>query len=119
MRAFPLASAAFSFAFALLAARAARADDGPKNPWVERPLALKPLSAEIQAGLGLGQAPGSSLGTGANLEAGIGLPILGEINVRTGYRVGTPGEATMADFYGRLFDHETPIVGAGCSSPTP
>jgi hypothetical protein len=112
------AIAAIAFTLTLAAARVARADDGPKNPWIERPLALKPLTAEIQAGVGVGQTydPVSGhggAGTGANLEAGIGLPILGDINVRTGYRFDSTGQAAGADFYGRTFDHQMILTQLG------
>ena len=95
-------------------ARDARADDEPKNPWSQRPLSLKPLNAEFQTGLGFAQtqtASGQKAGTGANLEAAVGLPILGEVSVRTGYRFGDTGIRSRADYYARLFDHETSNLG--------
>jgi hypothetical protein len=111
MRTLHATSATLTFALlSLVTARTAHADDDAKNPWIERPLSLKPLTAEFQAGFGIGQGVDShgnvNAGSGANLEAGVGLPFLGDINVRTGYRFDTAGRTGGADFYGRLFDHQ-------------
>ncbi len=83
-------------------------------PWVERPLSLKTMHAQIQAGVGFGQytaIDGQKFGTGSNLEAALGLPFLGELSVRTGLRFGDAGKFANADYYARLFDHETANVG--------
>jgi hypothetical protein len=96
-------------------------DDGDaKNPWVERPLTLKEFHAEFNAGIGVGSGPSANngpqqLGAGSSFEGAVGLPFLGEIGVRSGYRFNNAGIAAGqgigADYYGRLFDHETSNVG--------
>jgi hypothetical protein len=88
--------------------------DARAEPWVERPLSLSTAHAQIQAGLGFGQytsATGQKFGTGSNLEAAIGLPFLGELSVRSGLRFGDAGKISQADYYARLFDHETANSG--------
>ena len=105
-----LVSSFVTAAALLLATGEARA----AKPWIERPLSLETLHAQIQAGVGFGQytdLSGQKFGTGSNLEAGIGLPFFGELSVRTGYRFGLPGRAAQADYYARLFDHETANMG--------
>jgi hypothetical protein len=47
------------------------------------------------------------VGWGSNLEAAVGLPFLGELRFRTGFRFGDGGVAANADHFARLFD---PIV---------
>src|SRR5277367_4883236 len=82
-------------------AQPARADE----PFVDRALTLAPLHFSADAALGFGQGPGTipsdvtggtatlpetgvKLGWGANLEAAVGLPFLGEVGVRVGVRFG-------------------------------
>jgi hypothetical protein len=105
-------------------ARRARADE----PFVDRVLTLPPLHLALDAGLGFGQGPagpppdltglqptpadtGVKLGWGSNLEAAVGLPILGEVGVRVGVRFGdagiNAGWGLGADHFARLFD---PVV---------
>ncbi|WP_394828446.1 hypothetical protein [Pendulispora albinea] len=90
------------------------------DPWIARPLTLPPLHLSADVGLGFAQyrdgvnSDGTynhSLGSGSNLEAAVGLPILGEVGVRTGARFGDGGKASGADAFGRLFDKQT--VGQG------
>jgi hypothetical protein len=94
---------------------AASSDAAAAKPWIERPLSLETLHAQIQAGVGFGQytdvSGSSKFGMGSNLEAAIGLPFFGELSLRTGYRFGNPGRAAQADYYARLFDHETANMG--------
>ena len=95
---------------------AASKDAEAAKPWIERPLSLETLHAQIQTGVGFGQytdgvSGSSKFGTGSNLEAAIGLPFFGELSLRTGYRFGLPGRAAQADYYARLFDHETANMG--------
>jgi|GEM_PF-966793 len=131
-------------ALAAVALAAAVAPDAAADvPWVDRPLTLPPLHVSADAGIGFGlfegyrldpggsgnvTATGSQAGWGANLEAAVGLPFIGELGLRFGYRFGPditlPGTAvepsgTMeragaaagtglgADHFARLFD---PIV---------
>jgi hypothetical protein len=97
----------------------ARAD----SPWVDRPVTLPPLHLSADAGIGFGQGaalpvplpPGANfdlrtqIGWGANLEAAVGLPFIGEVGARIGVRFGDNGiNAGSPDHVARLFD---PIVG--------
>jgi hypothetical protein len=103
-----------------LAPRFAAAD----VPFVDRPLTLPVLHISADAGIGFGQGSSSSfdaqgnllatgvkLGWGANFEGAVGLPFLGEVGVRVGYRFGQDGiDAGWqlgADHFARLFD---PVV---------
>ena len=94
------------------------------EPWIDRPISLPTLHASADLGLGFGQTTtvdsngktGSSWGSGSNIEAAVGLPILGEVGVRTGLRFGDNGKASHADEYGRLFDKETNSTSAGNDS---
>jgi hypothetical protein len=122
----------FAFTLFILPAAAAADDsdsssDDTKKAWVNRPLALKDFHADFEAGLGFGQytalspCPNQPLtvgcgtsqhfGAGSNLEASVGLPFLGDIGIRTGYRFGQDGINSGADYYARLFDHETANLG--------
>jgi hypothetical protein len=100
-----------TLSFSLATAAVARAE----KPWVDRPIALAPVSARFEAGVGFGQyaaADGQKFGTGSNLEGAVGLPFFGEIGVRTGYAFGDGGkQGARADYYARLFDHETANAG--------
>jgi hypothetical protein len=124
--------AASAGAVALLFGRSARAE----GPFVDAPLTLPPLHFSADVGLGFGtfqnyatnptnpSGPtvlqgGTQVGWGMNLEADVGLPYVGQLGLRIGYRFG-PGigansgdpEATSvpagalgnADHFGRLFD---------------
>jgi hypothetical protein len=120
MRILRLALALGSLA-STLSARIAAADDA----FVDRPLTLPPFHLSADAGIGFGQgsAPpafdaegnllptGVKVGWGSSFEAAIGLPFLGEIGVRLGYRFGDDGVAAGwglgADHFARLFD---PVV---------
>src|SRR5579883_2916238 len=117
--AFLLPVAAFTFLPSV-----ARAEN---KSFVDRPIALGTLHAQFEAGLGLGQyadpTTGQKWGSGANLEAGIGLPFFGELSVRAGYRFGDPGKLADpsglgvrpnglgGDYYARPFDHESSNFG--------
>ncbi|HEY3819592.1 MAG TPA: hypothetical protein VGL81_20630 [Polyangiaceae bacterium] len=114
-----VAAVALFFAFAGTA-RAA-------EPFVDAPLTLPPLHFSGDFGVGFGTyqslsvdpnnptaAPvlgGTQVGWGTNIEAAVGLPFVGELGVRIGYRFGdggiAAGSGAGADHFGRLFD---PIV---------
>jgi hypothetical protein len=130
MRAFRHALALGAIVSALQAPRIAAADE----PFVDRPLTLKPFHLSADAGLGFGQGQGApsfdsqgnvlpagvTLGWGANFEAAVGLPFLGEVGVRLGYRFGqdgiNAGWGFGADHFARLFD---PVVAEpGASAVT-
>jgi hypothetical protein len=110
----------------------AEADARAAGPFVDAPLTLPPLHFSGDVGLGFGtfqnfgfsnpgdpSSPlvpqgGTQVGWGMNLEAAVGLPFVGELGVRIGYRFGQDGVAANADHFGRLFD---PIVSEpGASS---
>ncbi len=90
------------------------------KPFVDRPLTLPVLHVSADAGVGFGQyqpvtidgagneAVGSwKVGAGSSLEAAVGLPFVGELGARVGYRFDANGEGAQADHFARLFD---PIV---------
>ena len=113
---------------ALLAGPSAEA----AGPFVDAPLTLPPLHFSADAGLGFGTYQnyginpsdptlppvlqgGTQVGWGMNLEGAVGLPFVGELGLRIGYRFGpqnTASEDTTvpagalanADHFGRLFD---------------
>jgi hypothetical protein len=116
-----------ALAWSLAASQEGRA----AGPFVDAPLVLPPLAFSADVGLGFGTfqtygldpnnpqqtvaVGGTQVGWGTNLEAAIGLPFVGEVGVRIGYRFGpdvtTLGVATnpagalaQADHYARLFD---------------
>ncbi len=119
MRRLLLASVVGAVAF--FAGRTAEA----AGPFVDAPLTLPPLKFSADVGIGFGTyqaltidqnnpAPvlgGTQVGWGTNLEAAVGLPFVGELGVRIGYRFGDSGIAAGsgagADHFGRLFD---PII---------
>jgi hypothetical protein len=101
------------------------------GPFVDAPLVLPPLAFSADVGVGFGTFQsfgldpnnpqqtvalgGSQVGWGTNLEAAIGLPFVGEVGVRIGYRFGSDvaglgttgspsGALAQADHYARLFD---------------
>jgi len=102
-----------------LAAGLARAD----VPFVDRPVTLSPLHVSADIGVGFGQFEGfepdpnnlegpplplgNKVGFGSNLEGAVGLPFVGEVGVRLGYRFGSVAANAQADRFGRLFD---PVV---------
>jgi hypothetical protein len=105
-------------AVALLTTGPAAAD----VPFVERPLTLPPLHMSADVGVGVAQWEdiepdpanpqgfvdrGNKVGFGTSLEAAVGLPYLGELGARVGYRFDAVGANAQADHFGRLFD---PIV---------
>jgi hypothetical protein len=100
-----LASILLCVPAALAVAPDARADG---KPFVDVPLTLPPLHFGGEAGIGFGtyQVPGAStkVGWGSNFDAAIGLPFLGELGARVGYRFGADGVAAYANHYARLFD---------------
>ncbi|WP_394850672.1 hypothetical protein LZC95_24845 [Pendulispora brunnea] len=89
------------------------------EPWLDRPLTLPSLHASADVGLGFGQhvdiaesaaarETKHSWGSGASMEAAVGVPILGEVGVRTALRFGDGGKSEpAADRFGRLFDKQT------------
>ncbi len=113
-----LVATAFA-AHAVLFARSASAD----KPFVDRSQTLPSLHLSADAGLGFGQYQAVTLdpsgkttsavkvGWGSNFEAAVGLPFLGELGVRLGYRFGDGGPLAGgglgADHFARLFD---PVV---------
>jgi hypothetical protein len=104
----------------LLVARDASAD----KPWVDRPLTLPPLHVSADGGVGFAQyehfqadatgtpvSQGNQVGYGASLEAAVGIPFLGEIGVRGGYRFDAAGRMGQADHFARLFDPVPSVPG--------
>jgi hypothetical protein len=89
------------------AAPAASAD----QPFVDAPLTLPPIHFSGDVGMGFGTYQeangGSRVGAGSSLALAMGLPFLGEIGARFGYRFGNDGIAADADHFARLFD---PII---------
>jgi hypothetical protein len=95
------------------------------GPFVDAPLTLPPLRFSADVGVGFGTfqnygfavptdptSPlvaqgGTQVGWGMNVEAAVGLPFVGELGIRVGYRFGDNGIAADADHFARLFD---PIV---------
>lgn len=114
-------------AVALLSGRGARAE----GPFVDAPLTLAPLHFAGDVGIGFGTFQSltiepsgtpvlgaTQVGWGTSLEAAVGLPFVGELGIRVGYRFGDSGveagSGAGADHYGRLFD---PIISQpGASS---
>ena len=102
------------------------------GPFVDAPLTLPPLHFSADMGLGFGTYQsygpdpanptnviaqgGSQVGWGMNLEAAVGLPFVGELGLRLGYRFGSTNATTddttvapagalaNADHFARLFD---------------
>jgi len=94
---------------ALWVAAGSRAQAAPE--WIFRRLTLPRGDVALDLGLGLGHAPidanRSITGFGMNLEIAFGVTHDVELGFRTGARIGSDGEATQADRYGRTFDTET------------
>lgn len=90
-------------------AAGSRAQAAPE--WIFRRLTLPRGDVALDLGLGLGHEPAgpdrSTTGFGMNLEMAFGVTHELELGLRTGTRIGTDGEATQADRYGRTFDTET------------
>jgi hypothetical protein len=113
---------ALALPFLVVTAASGDADAEPQ-PFVDAPLSLPPLHFRGDVGLGFGQyegysidpnnpsaAPiplGNKVGFGSNLEAAVGLPFVGELGARVGYRFSDVGADAQADHYARLFD---PVV---------
>jgi hypothetical protein len=123
-----LVLAAVAGVVALLCGRTAEA----AGPFVDAPLTLPPLHFSADVGLGFGTyqnygpnpsdptlppvlQAGTQVGWGTNLEAAVGLPFVGELGLRLGYRFGPQNAASEgttvpagalanADHFGRLFD---------------
>jgi hypothetical protein len=102
----------------MLAAAPAPAD----VPFVDRPVTLPPLHMSADVGVGFGQWDdieadpnnlqgsvdlGNKVGFGTSLEAAVGLPFVGELGLRVGYRFDSIGANAQADHFARLFD---PVV---------
>jgi hypothetical protein len=94
------------------------------GPFVDAPLTLPPLRFSGDVGIGFatfqnvsfvdptnvnsGVVTGSTqVGWGISLAAAVGLPFLGELGIRVGYRFGENGIGADADHFARLFD---PVV---------
>src|ERR1700722_12015195 len=120
--------AAVGGAIALLTSRGALA----AGPFVDAPLTLPPLHFSADVGVGFGTFQnygpdpsnpdnppvllgGTQLGWGTNLEAAVGIPFVGELGLRIGYRFGPAvsgnegatvpaGALANADHFARLFD---------------
>jgi hypothetical protein len=121
------------WALAALAAALFSSRDGrAAGPFVDAPLVLPPLAFSGDVGVGFGTyqtyaldpsnpqrtiaVGGTQVGWGSSLESAIGLPFVGEIGVRIGYRFGQDttalgtattspaGALAQADQYARLFD---------------
>jgi len=95
---------------------------GADVAFVDRPLTLPPLHVSAEAGVGFGQyeafepAPndlestvslGNKVGFGSSLAAAVGLPFVGEVGIRLGYRFDSTAAFAQADRFAHLFD---PIV---------
>lgn len=100
-----------ALAFFLLVAPtglALASDARAEGPFVNVPLTLPPLHFGGEAAIGFGtyQLPAQStkVGWGSNFDAAIGLPFIGELGARVGYRFGSDGVAAYANHYARLFD---------------
>ena len=96
--------------FAIVVGLLAAASPGQARaagPFVDAPLVLPPLRFSADVGLGFGTVQSAPVGGGTSLAAAIGLPFLGELGVRVGYRFDDSGIAGNADHFARLFD---PIV---------
>jgi hypothetical protein len=105
---------------ALTVSGTAAAED---RSWVDRPLTLDPFHASFGLGQGVGQYQnvavdpttmvpsntGQKFGTGTLFDAAVGLPFLGELGARIGYRFGAP--LAQGDSFARLYDHEAPYGG--------
>jgi hypothetical protein len=107
-------------AAALLSPPLARADEGPSKRYVAVHSTRPPLHFSADAGIGVAQyekfttdpmgnpvSQGNRAGGGTNLEGAIGIPFIGELGVRLGYRFDENGSHGQADHFARLFD---PIV---------
>jgi hypothetical protein len=103
------AGAALALGATLWLASGPRAEAAPE--WIFRRLTLPRGDVAVDLGLGLGHAPigndRSTTGFGMNLEIAVGVTHDVELGFRTGTRIGTDGEVTQADRYGRTFDTET------------
>src|SRR5256885_10765794 len=80
--------------------------------FIHQPITLPHGEWALDVGLGIGRADRPSpledvTGLGFNLELRGGLTSSVELGVRTGIRVGSDGEFTEADRYGRTFQTET------------
>ena len=94
-----------ALATALWLAAGSRAQAAPE--WIFRRLTLPRGDVALDLGLGLGHDNRSTTGFGMNLEIAFGVTHDVELGLRTGTRIGSDGEATQADRYGRTFDTET------------
>src|SRR5882757_8323975 len=105
----------------MLAALTSVSKNAAAEPWIDRPISLPNLHVSADLGLGFGQyteplTGSTKWGTGSNIEAAVGLPIFGEVGVRTGLRFGDSGKLSGADRFGRLFDKETNALSAGADT---
>src|SRR5256885_15314612 len=80
--------------------------------FIHAPVTLPRGEWALDLGLGIGRANRDPplddvTGLGFNLELRGGLTPTLELGVRTGIRVGSDGEYTQADYYGRTFQTET------------
>jgi hypothetical protein len=76
-------------------------------PWVDRHVVLPEHDWAFDFGIGVAHDEGDAghpTGTGMNFEAAVSPVDRLELGVRTGLRIGTDGQTTRADAYGRLFD---------------
>ena len=100
--------ARLALATVLWLAASSRAQAAPE--WIFRRLTLPRGDVALDIGLGLGHEPAgasSTTGFGMNLEIAFGVTHELEVGLRTGTRIGSDGEFTRADRYGRTFDTET------------
>jgi hypothetical protein len=100
-------------AFCVAAGLLGSAGDAHADPFVERRQVLRMFNARFEAGGGLGQYQSPLQpdvrggGTGASLSGAVGLPLLGELGARFGFRGGGDGRLARADYFARPFDTET------------
>jgi hypothetical protein len=122
-----MASREFRVALGLVALLAVARDAAADKPWIERPLTLPPLHLSVDAGVGFAQyesfvadatgtpvSQGNQVGWGTSVEGAVGIPFLGEIGVRAGYRFDDAGRLGQADHFARLFD---PVPNAPGTDP--
>jgi hypothetical protein len=116
---------AMALVLALVGSQLASVDARAAGPFVDAPLTLPPLHVSADAGLGFGtyqtytldpnnpNAPpvlqgGTQVGWGTSLEGALGLPVIGELGLRIGYRFDgggiAAGSGVGADHFARLFD---------------
>lgn len=102
-------------ALAAVGATAGPVREAMAAPFVNRPMTLSRSDWALDFGLGIGhrETPTTDdTGLGLNLEIAAGLTSFIQLGIRTGFRFGSDGRATGADWYGRTHETEHHNVGA-------